>query len=282
MPATKFVILAVVCATALVGTLCVGFFRRRKGFHLPSGPLDALPPGSHSESYWKTARPHARQQQRRRGLDCNASDATLNLLRETWCESVMGPGCPWCYVPPNGTGHKVHQDWPNQVTYFKDILYFLAGDDSCLTTPFAADTARWIDTIQSNLTLGGTLLQTWASPQGQPNYYEMPRPPNTRIESPWTLGMKCWAFNYLDQKWRPDALLPRLASANLSIPTFVAAYEQAIPLTFDLCRKVMANCFVNASYDPARNGTCPSSIADFKAGWEWQNLQHGEVLHYPF
>jgi hypothetical protein len=146
-----------------------------------------------------------------------------------------------------------------------------------------AATAVWLDEYQSNVSLSNTLLQTWASPMGQPNYYEMPRPPGARIESPWTLGMKCWAFNYLAQEWDPGPLVARLAAVNLSIPHFVAAYEAAIPLTFDMCREVMANCFVNASYDPAaRNGTCPASIEEFHAGWDYQNALHGALLHYPF
>jgi len=213
---------------------------------------------------------------------CNTSDAKLDLQRQIWCESVMGPGVPWCYVPPNGTGLNVHKDWPNQVTYFKDILDTLVNPATCLNTSFANNTAVWLNNFQSNLTLGGTLLQTWASPQGQPNYYEMPRPPGVRIETPWTLGMKCWAFNYLDQTWNPDPLVQRLSHHGLLIPVFVSAYEAAIPLTFTLCREVMANCFVNASYDPSRNGTCPLKIDDFRGGWDWQNLQHGSPLHYPF
>jgi len=94
--------------------------------------------------------------------------------------------------------------------------------------------------------------------------------------------MKCWAFAYLMLTWEPAALVGHLQQANLSISTFVTNHEQALPYSRTLCEEVMANCFVNASYDPARNGTCPLSIIDFKAGFDWQNLLHGDILRYPF
>ena len=212
---------------------------------------------------------------------CAASDAELRLEREIYCASQVGWTCPWCPSTENITNW-VNKDWPSQVVYFYDILDTLADNQTCVNTSYAADTARWINLVQSNLSLGGTLLEKWAAPGGQPNYYEMPRHPGERIESPWTLGMKCWAFAYLAQMWKPAPLLAHLKEANLSIPIFVEKYEKAIPYSMTLCREVMANCFVNASYDPRRNGTCPLSILDFEGGFGWQNLQHGEVLKYPF
>lgn len=127
-------------------------------------------------------------------------------------------------------------------------------------------------------------MQTWAAPGGQPNYYEMPRPPGVRIESPFTLGMKCWAFAYLSQMWEAvqEPLLARLRSAGLSISRLASGYAGAVPYTHTLCMEVMANCFVNASYDPSRNGTCPLKVADFKAGFAEQNIKHGGVVRYPF
>ena len=39
-----------------------------------------------------------------------------------------------------------------------------------------------------------------------------------------------------------------------------------------LCDAVMANCFVNASYNPAlRNGTCSHLIGQFFVGFQWEN-----------
>ena len=217
--------------------------------------------------------------------NCTASDEALQFAREVWCASVVGWTCEWCPSPENFT-HWVHKDWPNQAVYFHTVLHLLATmPDVCLTTPYVNDTAVWLQRIQSNISLGGTLVQTWAAPTGQPNYYEMPRKPGARIESPWTLGMKCWAFAYLRQSWNSSArafLTARLAAHAMPIGVFAAQYEAAGPLTTRLCEEVMVNCFVNQSYDPRRNGTCPLSVLDFRAGFAWQNTIHGSPIHYPF
>lgn len=127
-------------------------------------------------------------------------------------------------------------------------------------------------------------MQTWASPTGQPNYYEMPRPPGARIESPGTLGMKCWAFAYLAQTWASlrESLLARLQAAGLSIERLADGYAAAAPLTHSLCLRVMENCFVNATFDPARKGTCPMSVDEFRGGFARQNAEHGDIIKYPF
>ena len=53
---------------------------------------------------------------------------------------------------------------------------------------------------------------------------------------------------------------------------FIAAYDAAVPQTMVLCREVTANCFVNATYDPAaRNGTCTEQIDEFYTGFIWEN-----------
>ena len=75
----------------------------------------------------------------------------------------------------------------------------------------------------------------------------MPRPPGARIESPATLGRKCWAFAYLAQIWPPlrGSLVARTKEAGLDLSAFVKAFDLAIPSTMQLCPQVMANCFVN-------------------------------------
>lgn len=113
----------------------------------------------------------------------------------------------------------------------------------------------------------------------------MPRLPGVRIESPATLGRKCWAFSYLTHIW--SWLKPGLASAmarspGLTLNSMVAAYDDAIPLTMGLCDKVLANCFVNASYDPSRNGTCPDVEAQFFVGFQWENGIRNNTLDFPF
>jgi hypothetical protein len=51
----------------------------------------------------------------------------------------------------------------------------------------------------------------------------------------------------------------------------------------ELCEEVMANCFVNATYDPSRNGTCPVDIFAFRyLGFDRENILRGNVVRYPF
>lgn len=110
----------------------------------------------------------------------------------------------------------------------------------------------------------------------QVNYYKMPMPSSApRIESPATLGRKCWAFAYLAHVWTSlkPALERALARApGLSLSKLFAAYDAAVSLTMGLCDQVMANCFVNATYNPARNGTCPEEEGQFYVGYQWYVL----------
>ena len=82
---------------------------------------------------------------------------------------------------------------------------------------------------------------TWV--QFQVQYYDMPRKPGDRIESPATLGRKCWAFAYLRQVW--IALKPALEAATiahgLTLRPFIAAWDSAVALTMPLCDRTMAN-----------------------------------------
>lgn len=118
----------------------------------------------------------------------------------------------------------------------------------------------------------------------QSQYYDTPRKPGARIEAPDTLGRKCWAFACLRQYWQPDAITAAVAAAGLELSNFTGTFPGAVPRSMDLCSKVMANCFVNASYDPAlRNGTCPPKIATLHyPGFERENAKRGFEVHYPF
>ena len=189
-----------------------------------------------------------------------------------------------CKSPANLTKH-VHHDWPNQCVYFYNVIAALtATPAACLGTDTVRDTAAWLATSQANMSLGGSLLETWTGFQF--TYYLMPRHPGDRIEAPWTLGMKCWAFAYLDQHWNASArqaLSTRLAADGGSpLNVFLTNYAAATVQSTTLCEEVMANCFVNASYNPARNGTCPTKVLEFRAGFFWQNTLHGDPIHYPF
>jgi hypothetical protein len=106
----------------------------------------------------------------------------------------------------------------------------------------------------------------------QVQYYDMPREPGARIESPATLGRKCWAFAYLARVWTDlkPALQRAMARApGLSLDKLFVAYDAAVPLTMGLCDQVMANCFLNATFNPERNGTCPDAESQFYVGYQW-------------
>lgn len=192
----------------------------------------------------------------------------------------MGAGVPWCIYPPNTTAE---EDWPNQAVYFNNVLLALASNSTCLGTAVARDTVSWLTTSQADPAVAGAFLNTWVVFQAQ--YYSMPRRPGDRIEAPDTLGRKCWAFAFLSQTWAGEAekLQSALGAAGLSAGAYAQAAGAAIPQTLELCEKVLANCFVNSTFDPRRNGTCPSDIFAFRyLGFERENLPRGNVVKYPF
>lgn len=153
-----------------------------------------------------------------------------------------------------------------QVIYMKNLLDAVAAPSTCLNTSYSHDLVGWLNVTN---TTTSAWWNTWMVFQVQ--YYDMPRQPGARIESPATLGRKCWAFAYLAQAWpslRPK-LIGALSSAGLNMDPFVTAYDAAVPFTLNICDQVMANCFVNATYDPvARNGTCPDGVGQFFVGFQ--------------
>jgi hypothetical protein len=109
--------------------------------------------------------------------------------------------------------------------------------------------------------------------------------PGDRIESPDTLGRKCWAFAYLRQESAPVVAVADAAvrAAGLDMSTFTANHATAIPMSMNLCEEVKANCFVNASYDPNRNGTCGLKVTEFHTlGFTRENLKRKDIVKYPF
>ena len=175
-------------------------------------------------------------------------------------------------------------DWPSQVVYMHDVLKRVADPMTCLNTTVSRSVLRWLEVVDTQKSSWWT---TWLV--FQPQYYDTPRLPGARIESPATLGRKCWAFAYLAEVW--VALKPRLQSrASTALASFIAAYDKAVPFTMALCNKVAANCFVNATYDPNRNGTCPERTKAFYVGFLWENEGGGrspqphprQRIRYPF
>lgn len=197
--------------------------------------------------------------------DCTASDANLLARQGTLCASLAcSDACP-CH---NMTGAG---DWPNQAVYMKNVLTAIVDPDTCLETATAKAIVSWLSVTDPKLS---AWWWTWVIFQLQ--YYDMPRKPGARIESPATLGRKCWAFAFLRQKW--PALKPALLAAVPSLGMFASAYDKAVPLTVNICHEVMANCFVNASYEPSmRNGTCPDAIGAFYTGYAWENGNNNAV-----
>ena len=212
---------------------------------------------------------------------CEVSDGRLRLLRHTVCSSLVQQDTVWCGTYWSNVTAK--QDWPNQAVYMLNLVRELYANDTCLATPYARDTVRWLDSpyMSDPLYDGSNFMNTFEVFQVQ--YYDMPRRPGVRIEAPDTLGRKCWAFAYLHRFWDRERLERRLAAAGLAMPHFVNGFNRSLPLTMGLCDKVIANCFVNASYDPRRNGTCPGKVALFHyLGFERENLLRGFELRYPF
>eukprot|EP01043_Picozoa_sp_COSAG02_P005723 COSAG02_NODE_157_length_32999_cov_31.863647_7_plen_585_part_00 len=203
------------------------------------------------------------------GSDCAASDAKLEKSREMLCSSLTQANTSWCGdFQRNGAA----TDWPSQAVYMVQILVALKSPDACLNTTYARDTVGWLNTMQTAaVSTTGNFFWTWLVFQVQ--YYDMPRQPGVRIEAPDTLGRKCWAFAFLNAQFGEQALVDALRQHALQMPSFIANYTAAIPLTMNLCDRVRANCFLNSSYDPRHNGTCPGKLAEFALGFERENFK---------
>jgi hypothetical protein len=215
------------------------------------------------------------------GSGCAASDANLVLLRNTLCQSMgVFPGFPNCKLGPGGSGGPTpgeltaEGDWPNQAVYMRDLLEAMAAPTACLNTTEAKNTVALLSVVDP---AKSPWWSTWV--QFQVQYYDMPREPGSRIESPATLGRKCWAFAYLRQVWTDGGLRSRLLAATdahgLSLSGFAKAWDDATALTMPLCNRVMANCFVNATFSPSRNGTCPDSVMQFVTGFAFEDVGGG-------
>lgn len=203
--------------------------------------------------------------------DCNRSDANLLALHELFCAS-MGPA----WQCPTGN-YTAARDWPTQSVYMKNILAAVIDPSTCLDTSVATGIVEWLNTFSTDPQLS---MWWWNWYVFQPQYYDMPRKQGARIESPATLGRKCWAFAYLSQIWlelRPH-IIDTMKRADINLSSYVVAYDEAAPMSIKLCQEVMANCFANAIYNPElRNGTCPEAIAEFFVGFSWENGNNNAI-----
>ena len=216
------------------------------------------------------------------GGDCAASDASMLHARKMLCNSLVQGHTAWC--KDDWQNVSASKDWPSQAVYMVDVLdALLAAPSDCLSTAYARDTVDFVNRSQSDPAVSGSFMWTWLASQVQ--YYDMPRKAGVRIESPDTLGRKCWAFAYLRQLlpalWQP--LADHLSPAGLNMRNFTTVSNKAIPETFELCEKVMANCFLNTSYNPQHNGTCKTKIFEFHyLGFLRENLKRKNIVKYPF
>lgn len=215
---------------------------------------------------------------------CGASDAAVTAARDALCASLVSNSTPWCVYP---SGTKSAEDWPSQAVYLNAVLNtLLAAPSGCLVTPAATSVLGWLDTSQSSPDLNGSFAWTWQV--FQPQYYDMPRAPGARIEAPDTLGRKCWAYAYLAQVAARSltALRGTLAAAGLPatlLAAFVGSFSDSVPPTMASCDAVIANCFLNTTYQPAaHNGTCPGDVVLFGLGFQRENFLRGGIVAYPF
>jgi len=106
-----------------------------------------------------------------------------------------------------------------------NLLHAIVAPSTCLNTTEARRTIDFLSVVDA---AKSPWWSTWV--QFQVQYYSMPRKPGDRIESPATLGRKCWAFAYLRQIWGADAaggglrtdLEARTAAHGLDVRAFVA------------------------------------------------------------
>ena len=211
-------------------------------------------------------------------LPCSASDTTIQRDRAFICGSLVQGKTWWCGNEwQNAT--KAKKDWPSQAVYLQNLLDTLSSTNAlCKNTSYYHATVRWLNYSLMDPSISGNFGSTWDVFQVQ--YYDIPRLPGTRIESPDTLGRKCWAMAYLKQMYNPTKLANTIP---YNIMNFTKVYERSIPLTMNLCAKVLTNCFENKTYDPNRNNTCKIKAFEFKTlGFERENIQRQNIVRYPW
>merc|ERR1712000_613806 len=112
---------------------------------------------------------------------------------------------------------------PRQTMYMTNLWDTFLDPAACMNTTVARSMVNWLANDYSNV--NQTCSWFWMSNVFQWGYYIMPRKPGERIESPWTLGEKCWAFQNLKYKWKPEALQRILAPLGSTLGAFAANME---------------------------------------------------------
>jgi len=212
---------------------------------------------------------------------CDETDAAIRKERQLLCNSLVQGDTEFCGT--DWRPYEASHDWPSQAVYFISVLDAIvdaADGKNCSDTPYYRDTIAWLNDPIIDANISGNFGWTWLVFQVQ--YYDMPRKPGNRIESPDTLGRKCWAMAFLTDAWRKGAYPSKIPETNnmTNVTKFVT---YASNYTMDLCARVQENCFVNASYDPTRNGTCTRKQLEFHyLGFDRENLKRFDPIRYPF
>jgi len=217
---------------------------------------------------------------------CETSDANLLYRRKMVCNSLVQASTSFC--KDDWQNVSASKDWPSQTVYFYQLLDALAAHGTCLNTSYAQETLTWINSSMADPSIAGNFMWTWLVFQEQ--YFDMPRKPGVRIESPDTLGRKCWGFAYFTQHW--DSLQPLLGKklndegGGANLFGFNDSYRRATQETASptgLCQRVICNCFQNASYDPSRSGSCKVDVGEFHyLGFDREALSHGGNVQYTW
>lgn len=210
------------------------------------------------------------------GSTCADADARLRRDRAVVCRSLVGDQTIFC--PDDVHNVTASGDWPSQVVYFLSLLEDVTSPGTCANTSYYYDTILWLNRTIIDSSLSGSFGWTWDV--FQPQYYDMPRKAGDRVEAPDTLGRKCWAFAYLDARWDTLEIETKVPFDLSNLTKHARASRKR---TMDLCDKVQANCFVNATYDPTRNGTCKTKQFEYHyLGFDRENLKRGNPIRYPF
>lgn len=120
----------------------------------------------------------------------------------------------------------------------RNLLRAVVAPRTCLNTTEAQRTADFLSVVDP---AKSPWWSTWV--QFQVQYYSMPRLPGDRIESPATLGRKCWAFAFLQEIWEVDqkagggggglrsSLVEKMTAHGLDVRAFVRAWNKAVAQT---------------------------------------------------
>lgn len=212
---------------------------------------------------------------------CAATDQQLATQIGISCSSFGGPTANSICCPagmwPNRPSWAKH-DWPMQSRYFANVLQTLASlPAGCRATPTVLQALSWLNVNAGSDTC--SVNWSWASFQFQ--YYILPRPsPSERVESPFTLGEKCFAFSLLADTFAMTR--SALQKFGKILAPALNMFAANIPIGATLCNEDCWACWKNQTRNFALNGTCPMSVIEFKAGFEYETVRTQSNVKYNY